>query len=219
MVIRKRSLVLASIAILLIISGFIFNNSYAQAPSPAPQAAPAVQAAPPPQPVQPAQPKAQVTPAQAQPQAPQAEECPCLKPAIDVVQKAYSALEEDEWPDAIKVSKDAITTIKTLAKTCKCPEVAAYQQVTESFLKYAEGGNHLDGADEPNCPFALKLYIDAIASLKDAIPKIINTDVKSNATNIKEYAEEELQFVKDECQNQPATNAKDKSKGTESKKQ
>ena len=126
--------------------------------------------------------------------------CPCAKPAIDSIQKAYTTVEEDEWGKAIKACKDAIASISNLAKTCKCPEVDAYRKVAEAFLKYAEGGNHLDGADEPNCPFALKLYTDAISLLKDAIPNISNEAVIQNANNIQEYAKEEQQFVKDECQ-------------------
>ncbi len=128
-----------------------------------------------------------------------AEGCPCLKPAVEQIQKVYNSLEEDEWTQAESSAKNAQSSIKTLSATCKCPEVSAYQKVADAYLKYAQGGNHLDGADEPNCPFALKLYADAISALKEAIPSITNVDVKNNASNILDYAEEEQQFVKDEC--------------------
>ncbi|OGI20454.1 MAG: hypothetical protein A3B68_02930 [Candidatus Melainabacteria bacterium RIFCSPHIGHO2_02_FULL_34_12] len=126
--------------------------------------------------------------------------CACLEPGNKAILKAYGSLEEDEWPKAIVESKNAIETINNLAKTCKCPEVDTYKKVADSFLKYAQGGNHLDGADEPNCPFALKVYGEAISGLTEAIPKITNKDVKDNVKNILEYAQEEQQFVKDECQ-------------------
>ena len=126
--------------------------------------------------------------------------CDCLKGAIDAIQKAYVSLEEDEWPAAIKSTKDAITTINTVSKNCTCPETIAYGKLGEAYLKYAEGGNHLDGAEEPNCPVALKLYADAIKMLDESIQKVSDEKIKSNAKNIKEYAVEEEQFVKDECQ-------------------
>jgi len=136
-------------------------------------------------------------------------ECACLKPGVDSIQKAYASLEEDEWPNAIKTCKDTIDAIKILSKTCKCPEVAVYQKVAEAYLKYAEGGNHLDGADEPNCTYALKLYDEAISSLKGALPKITNAQVKENANSIWEYAVEEQQFVQDECKGSQPTPAKE----------
>ena len=125
--------------------------------------------------------------------------CDCLKPAIDAIQKAYTSLEEDEWPAAIKTSKDTIDIVSNLAKVCKCPEITSYQKVSEAFSKYAEGGNHLDGVDEPNCPYALKLYSAAAALLKEAIPNITNVQVKENAENTNDYVTEELEFVKNEC--------------------
>src|SRR3989338_5310466 len=70
--------------------------------------------------------------------------CDCLKGAIDSIQKAYVSLEEDEWPTAIKATKDAITSINTITKNCACPETIAYQKIAEAYLKYAEGENHLD---------------------------------------------------------------------------
>ncbi len=236
----KKILTSLSVLILIIIVSTT-NSSRAQVP--APQAQPQAVTQPQvPAPQVPAPQVPQVVPVEPKPQVPstapanvpaadskqadlkaqktqeKVDECPCLKPAIEAVQKAYSSLEEDEWPGAIKICKDTIELIKILSKTCKCPEVASYQKITEAFLKYAEGGNHLDGADEPNCPFALKLYTDAIAFLKESTPKITNQEVKTNATNIQEYAEEELQFVKDECQSQPAATTKEKTKGSESNK-
>lgn len=125
--------------------------------------------------------------------------CDCIKGAVDAIQKAYLSLEEDEWPAAIKTTKDAITAIDTLSKTCTCPETVAYKKVAEAYLKYAEGGNHLDGADEPNCPYATKLYADAITLLDTYIPKITNPSVKENSEDIKGYLKEEKEFVDEEC--------------------
>ena len=125
--------------------------------------------------------------------------CPCLKPATDAVEASYSSVEEDEWEKIIKTCKDSVTAIKTLSKTCKCPEVAEYQKIVEAFQKYAEGGSHLDGTEEPDCPFALKLYADTIKSLNESIPKISDEKVKEYATNVKDYAQEEEEFVKSEC--------------------
>ena len=127
------------------------------------------------------------------------DECACLQPAVDAVQKAYTSVEEDEWAAAIKTCKETIESVKTLSKTCRCPEVAYYQKILNAYLKYAEGGSHLDGTDEPNCPYALKLYDEALILLKESIPKITSLEVKTNAKSIQEYAEEEQQFVKDEC--------------------
>ena len=126
--------------------------------------------------------------------------CVCLQPAADLLNKAYGSIEEDEWTKAIKICKDSIVTIKNLEKTCKCSEISDYKKIIEAFLKYAEGGNHLDGAEDPNCPLALKLYADAIKMLDESIQKVSDEKIKSNAKNIKEYAVEEEQFVKDECQ-------------------
>src|SRR3989338_8368754 len=125
--------------------------------------------------------------------------CGCLKGAIDSIQKAYVSLEEDEWPAAIKATKDAIAAINTVSKDCACPETIAYQKIAEAYLKYAEGGNHLDGAEEPNCPYATKLYSDAITLLETYIPKITNLAVKENAEDIKGYVKEEKEFVDEEC--------------------
>lgn len=125
--------------------------------------------------------------------------CACLKPAADAVEKAYSSVEEDEWEKAIKACKDSVTAIKNLAKTCKCPELPEYQKTAEAFQKYAEGGSHLDGAEEPNCPFALKLYSETIKSLGEATTKISDEKVKEYVSNVKDYAEEEEEFVKSEC--------------------
>ncbi len=125
--------------------------------------------------------------------------CTCLKPATDAVEKSYGSVEEDEWEKAIKACKDSVVAIKNLAKTCKCPEVAEYQKIIEAFQKYAEGGSHLDGAEQPDCPFALGLYASTIKSLNESIAKISDEKIKEYATNIKEYAEEEEEFVKSEC--------------------
>ena len=128
--------------------------------------------------------------------------CACLKPGTEAIQKAYASLEEDEWPKAITECKNTITVISSLSKTCTCNEVNAYKTAADSFLKYAEGGNHLDGADEPDCPYALKTYSSSISGLKDILEKITDKDVKTSVKNILEYAQEEELFVKDECVDQ-----------------
>ena len=148
--------------------------------------------------------------------------CDCLKGAIDAIQKAYVSLEEDEWQAAIKITKDAINTINTVSKNCTCPETIAYQKIADAYLKYAEGGYHLDGTEAPNCPYATKLYSDAIASLETYIPKISNATVKGNAGDVKEYAIEEEQFVKEECggaKSQPQEKSKGAGETKQQKKQ
>ena len=129
-------------------------------------------------------------------------DCTCLKPATEAIQKAYASLEEDEWPKAITECKNAIIAINNLSKTCTCSEVNAYKIAANSFLKYAEGGNHLDGADEPDCPYALKTYDSSISGLKDVLEKITDKDVKTSVKNTLEYAREEELFIKDECVDQ-----------------
>ena len=126
-------------------------------------------------------------------------ECACAKPARDTLQVAYTSLGEEGWDVAIRDSKQAVESIKVLSKTCKCTEVADYQNSANAFLKYAEGGDHLDRADNPNCSYALKLYDEAISLLKDSIPKITNAEVKANAKSILEGTKEEREFVEDEC--------------------
>ena len=126
--------------------------------------------------------------------------CPCLDPIIIAIQKAYNSLEEDEWPTAIKISTDTLNTITSISKTCKCTEVTDYQNVAMAYLNYSKAGNLLDGEDEPDCKVAKKLYEDAIGWLETSISKITNSEVSGNARSIQEYAKEELQFVKDECQ-------------------
>ena len=136
--------------------------------------------------------------------------CDCLKGAGDVLAGAFQKLEEDEWNTAIKATKDAINNINTIAKTCACPEIIAYQKIAEAYLKYAEGGNHLDGAEEPDCPYATKLYSDAITLLEKYIPQITNPAIKENAQDIKGYLKEEKEFVDEECN---GTQSQEKSKG------
>ena len=145
--------------------------------------------------------------------------CDCLKGAIDSIQKAYLSIEEDEWPTAIKTTKDAISAINTVSKTCACPETVAYEKIAEAYLKYAEGGNHLDGAEEPDCPYATKLYSDAITLLETYVPKITNPAVKENSEDVKGYVKEEKEFVDEEC---GGAQPQEKSKGageTKEKKQ
>ena len=179
------------IAIIILSSMFISTCSGAYAESPAKtEPAPTVK------------PKATAVPAKPEAviKAKVDDVCACSKPAADALNKAYTALEEDEWTNAETTTKNAIASIKSLSQSCKCPELVNYQKIADAYLKYAQGGNHLDGADQPNCPYALKLYADAITLLKEAIPSLTNAEVKANATNIQDYADEELQFVKDECE-------------------
>lgn len=141
--------------------------------------------------------------------------CSCLKPAIDSIRKAYAALEEDEWPDAIKICKDTIKLITELSKTCSCPQLPFYEKVATAYLKYAEGGDHLDSSEDPDCPYAVGLYSGAIALLKINLSEIKDTTVKQEGENILDYLKEEESFVKDECGN---NKVEEKSKGaTESK--
>ncbi|GEM_PF-7118037 len=146
--------------------------------------------------------KQQKKPTQPQAQPVEGGACACLKPAIDAIQKAYSSLEEDEWPKAIGECKNTIATINNLAQSCTCEEINAYKSTADAFLKYAEGGNHLDGADEPDCPYALKTYSASISGLQGAKDKILDKNVKTSVKNILEYAQEEELFVKDECLDQ-----------------
>ncbi len=136
--------------------------------------------------------------------------CDCLKGASNVLADSFQKLEEDEWNVAIKAIKGAINTINTIAKTCACPEIIAYQNIAEAYLKYAQGGNHLDGAEEPDCPYATKLYSDAITLLEKYIPQITNPAIKENAEDIKGYLKEEKEFVDQECN---GTQSQEKSKG------
>ena len=145
--------------------------------------------------------------------------CDCLKGTIDAIQKAYVSLEEDEWPAAIKSTKDAIAVINTVSKDCTCPETQAYQKIAEAYLKYAEGGSHLDGAEEPDCPYATKLYSDAITLLETFIPKITNSAVKENAEDIKGYVKEEKEFVDEECGSAQKQESPKGVEGTKEKKQ
>lgn len=178
----KKFLVLLVILMFLTLGGITSSNVLAQEAAP-PQAAPA----------EPVKKEAQEEPKAA------SSSCKCLEPATSAINKAYASVEEDEWNVAIKTCKNSVDAIKELAKTCKCPEVAIYQSIAEAFLKYSEGGNHLDTVDEPDCPYATKLYSEAIRALADVIPKIQDQGVKTKASDVKEYAEEEQEFVKDEC--------------------
>ncbi len=158
-------------------------------------------------------------PAAASPPSAKSGVCDCLKGSIEAIQKAYVSLEEDEWPTAIKTTKDAIAVINTVSKNCTCPETLAYQKLAEAYLKYAEGGNHLDGAEEPDCPYATKLYSDAITLLETFIPKITNPSVKENAEDIKGYVKEEKEFVDEECGGAKATESPKGAGETKEKKQ
>ncbi len=130
-------------------------------------------------------------------------DCVCAKPAVDLIKKAYASVEEDEWKKAIAVCKGTITSINNLSKTCKCPEMAVYKKIAEAFLKYSLGGDHLDGADEPDCNLAKGLYGDSIKFLEEALPNTENEKIREYARAVLDYAKEEQAFVKDECQVQP----------------
>lgn len=143
--------------------------------------------------------------------------CNCIEPAVTAIQKAYTSLEEDEWPSAIKISTDALNLVSSLSKTCMCPEVNIYQNVAKAYLNYAKAGNLLDGQDEPDCVVAKKLYEDVISWLGNSIPQILNTEISANAKNIQEYAKEELQFVKEECEEKEPPPKQPQQKSTGSK--
>lgn len=125
--------------------------------------------------------------------------CNCQKPVLDIIDKAYVSLEEDEWPAAIKVCTDALTTVKNLSNTCTCLDTPLYKSIAQGFLNYARGGDILDGEKDPDCKAADKLYTDAIKLLEDAMPKIKDAKLKTNVESIRDYCKEELEFVKDEC--------------------
>ena len=200
----------------LIMNLATFNASFAQSkPLPKPSSPPKVQPSVAAQTTQATKtkvtpsPSVQASPAEAVP-SPQPEElqktleerksqCPCAKPALDSIDKAYVAVEEYEWPAAIKECTNSLTTVKNLKKTCKCPDVADYENIAQAFLNYAKGGDHLDGQEDPDCVYVKKLYTDAIKLLDDTIPKLKDSKMKSNAENIKGYCKEELDFVNDEC--------------------
>lgn len=126
--------------------------------------------------------------------------CACAEPAVEALGKAYISLEEDEWPDAIKVCSDALNKVKELEKGCACPELPAYKDVATAYISYAQGGNILDGEEDIDCAKATKLYEGAISLLKTVTPKIQNEKIKREVNSVQEYCEEENEFVKDECQ-------------------
>ena len=126
--------------------------------------------------------------------------CACAESTVEALGKAYISLEEDEWPDAIKVCTDALNKAKELEKSCTCPELPAYIDLATAYISYSQGGNILDGEEDIDCAKATKLYDGAIKLLTVAIPKVLNEKVKREATSVKEYCEEENEFVKDECQ-------------------
>ena len=125
--------------------------------------------------------------------------CNCEKLVLDAINKAYVAIEEDEWAAAIKVCTDALNTVKNLSNTCKCLDTATFKNIAQAFLDYAKGGDILDGEKEPDCEAANKLYTETIKLLGEALPKIKDAKLKENAGNITDYSKEELEFVKDEC--------------------
>ena len=127
------------------------------------------------------------------------ETCNCQKIVIDALNKAYVALEEDEWAAAIKACTNAVTSVKNLSKTCLCLDKVLYGNIASAFLDYAKGGNILDGEKEPNCPLVKQAYTEAIKYLDESAPKIKDEKLKANAESIRDYCKEELEFVKDEC--------------------
>ena len=140
--------------------------------------------------------------------------CTCDTPAVQALSKAYNSLEEDEWIDAIKICKETINAIGKLAETCKCTSgmkaegtppkertlVEVYSDIASAYLKYAQGGQILDGEDDIDCPKAKSLYDDAMKTLKVSIDGVQNEELKLEVENIKDYCEEEKAFVDDECE-------------------
>ena len=172
--------------LLVVLLGLSFYSaSFAQEPSPQLAQAEAAKAAP-----------------EAAVKAKKADEgpCDCLSPVIKATQDTYNKLEEDEWPACIKAAKDTIALIKKTSEDCACPELIAYRNIAEAYLKYAEGGNHLDNDDETDCPYATKTYGEGIKQLKTYIPKVTDKAVQTNAGYIQEYMEEEKEFVDEECE-------------------
>ena len=137
---------------------------------------------------------------QAPAQAAKPEACNCEKPAVEALDKTYVSLEEDEWAGAIKVSTDALNLVKNLSMTCTCPVISVYQDVAQGFLNYATGGSILDSEEEINCPKAKKLYEDALKLFDAALPKIADENLKKKVKDIRDYAQEEKEFVDDECE-------------------
>ena len=185
---------LISIIILIAVNFMAINASVAQATKPSPSKT-QIEGKKPTNTVTP-QPAASALKAQV---APEVSKCNCSGPAVDAIQKAYVSLEEDEWPAAIKSCTNALAVVANLQKTCKCPEINDYKNITQGFLNYAKGGNFLDGQEDPNCDAVTKLYLEGIKLLDDTLPKIRDQKLKENVQNIRDYSKEELEFVKDEC--------------------
>ena len=131
--------------------------------------------------------------------------CKCLETkdfsASGLLEKAYNSVQENEWDKAIDDCKKVAADLKNQEKKCLCGghQLTQYQKIVKSFQQYAEGGKDLDDSDKPNCEKVLKLYNDAISTIKDTIPQIGNLKVRKLAEEIQNYASEEKEFAEDEC--------------------
>lgn len=128
--------------------------------------------------------------------------CSCEEEITKILDKSYTSLEEDDWPDAIKVCTDTLSKIKELENTCKCEVLAVYKDVAQGYLNYGKGGEKLESDVDlqgKECDDATKLYADAIALFEKSIPKITNEKIKKQVETIKQFSTEENEFVKEEC--------------------
>ena len=125
----------------------------------------------------------------------------CLGLGDQILLDTYLAVEEEDWNSGIKTCEEGINAINDLSQRCgACPEPQEYIKVIGAFRKYAEGGIHLDGAEEPKCSFAIQLFTDTINDLESSLQTISSQQAKFKIKNIRDYAKEEKQFVSDECQ-------------------
>ena len=129
--------------------------------------------------------------------------CKCLETkdfsATGLLEKAYNSVQEDEWDKAIDVCKKVAGDLKDHEKKCKCQQLTDYQQIIQAFQKYAEGGRDLDNSDKPNCEKVLRLYNEAISTLKEAGGHLGIGKARKLAEEIQNYASEEKEFAEDEC--------------------
>lgn len=134
------------------------------------------------------------------------EACDCAKPAEPLLIDAYKSLEsgEEGWGPTIEKINKARTKVEELEKgDCKCDYLLALKDVTTGYKLYAEAAKILDEVvdlDAKLCKEVISKYEESIKSLEKALPRFVNETIKKQADTIKTYAEEELGFVKEECQ-------------------
>ncbi len=128
------------------------------------------------------------------------DQCECETPAITSLSKTAASLNEDDWNESINICMTTIIEIEKLKTTCKCPIIDSYKKIADAYLKYAQGGQILDGEADIDCIKAKKLYDDAIKALNELLPVIQNEKLKEEVSEIKDYCIEEKSFVEDECE-------------------